>query len=125
VALKPASEKLKNAMLLHLQARRRTVNEEMGFMGAIKAKGNEAANRHIEVVRRLESEGDEIDGAKTGGPAMNRPQARTPGRKWQVEIGQVSGPCPLFPFPTFLLSHLPTFAPLPRRAMSLTPLPSS
>jgi flagellar motor switch protein FliG len=69
VALKPASEKLKTAMLSCISKRAaETVNEEMGFMGAIKAKEIEAAQqRIIEVVRRLESEGEiEIDGGKAG-----------------------------------------------------------
>ena len=60
VALKPASEKLKTAMLSCISKRAaETVHEEMGFMGAIKAKEIEAAQqRIIEVVRRLESEGE-------------------------------------------------------------------
>jgi flagellar motor switch protein FliG len=44
-----------------------TVNEEMGFMGSVKQKEIEAAQqRIIEVVRRLESEGEiEIDAGKS------------------------------------------------------------
>jgi flagellar motor switch protein FliG len=69
MALKPASEKLKTAMLSCISKRAaETVNEEMGFMGAVKAKELEAAQlRIIEVVRRLESEGEiEIDAGKSG-----------------------------------------------------------
>jgi len=65
VSLKSASEKLKAALLACISKRAaETVNEEMSFMGALKAKDVEAAQqRIIEVVRRLESEGEiEIDG---------------------------------------------------------------
>ena len=68
VALKPASEKLKAALLGCISKRAaETVNEEMNFMGSIKAKEIEAAQqRIIEVVRRLESEGElEINNGKT------------------------------------------------------------
>ena len=60
VALKSSSEKLKSALLACISKRAaETVNEEMGFMGALKAKEVEAAQtRIIEVVRRLESEGE-------------------------------------------------------------------
>ena len=67
VSLKSASEKLKTALLSCISKRAaETVNEEMGFMGALKAKDIEAAQqRIIEVVRRLESEGEiEIDSGK-------------------------------------------------------------
>ena len=65
VSLKSASEKLKAALLSCISKRAaETVNEEMSFMGALKAKDIDAAQqRIIEVVRRLESEGEiEIDG---------------------------------------------------------------
>jgi flagellar motor switch protein FliG len=68
VALKSASEKLKATLLSCISRRAaETVNEEMGFLGALKAKDIEAAQmRIIEVVRRLESEGEiEIGGGKT------------------------------------------------------------
>jgi flagellar motor switch protein FliG len=60
VALKGASEKLKATLLSCISRRAaETVNEEMGFLGALKAKDIEAAQmRIIEVVRRLESEGE-------------------------------------------------------------------
>ena len=60
LALKSASEKLKTTLLSCISKRAaETVNEEMGFMGAVKAKDIEAAQmRIIEVVRRLESEGE-------------------------------------------------------------------
>ena len=67
VALKTASEKLKAALLGCISKRAaETVNEEIGFMGNVKAKEVEAAQqRIIEVVRRLESEGEiEIDVTK-------------------------------------------------------------
>ena len=67
VALKNASEKLKAALLGCISKRAaETVNEEIGFMGSVKAKEVEAAQqRIIEVVRRLESEGEiELDGGK-------------------------------------------------------------
>jgi len=68
VALKSASEKLKQTLLSCISKRAaETVNEEMGFMGSLKAKEVEAAQqRIIEVVRRLESEGEiELGGGKS------------------------------------------------------------
>ena len=67
VALKSASEKLKATLLGCISKRAaETVNEEMGFMGALKAKDIESAQmRIIEVVRRLEGEGEiELGGDK-------------------------------------------------------------
>lgn len=67
VSLKSASDKLKNTLLSCISKRAaETVNEEMGFMGPLKLKDIEAAQgRIIEVVRRLESEGEiEIDSGK-------------------------------------------------------------
>ena len=67
VSLKTASEKLKTALLACISKRAaETVNEEISFMGALKLKDIEAAQmRIIEVVRRLESEGEiEIDSGK-------------------------------------------------------------
>lgn len=64
VSLKSASEKLKTTLLSCISKRAaETVNEEMSFMGALKQKDVEAAQqRIIEVVRRLESEGEiELD----------------------------------------------------------------
>ncbi|MDW8310772.1 MAG: flagellar motor switch protein FliG, partial [Verrucomicrobiales bacterium] len=65
LALKTSSEKLK-ALLLSCISKRaaETVNEEMSFMSSVKLKEVEAAQaRIIEVVRRLESEGEiEIGG---------------------------------------------------------------
>ena len=60
LSLKSASEKLKATLLSCISKRAaETVNEEMSFMGAVKAKDIEAAQtRIIEVVRRLESEGE-------------------------------------------------------------------
>ncbi|MEW6160420.1 MAG: FliG C-terminal domain-containing protein, partial [Verrucomicrobiota bacterium] len=62
LALKNASETLKKKLLGCISKRAaETVNEEISFMGAIKAKESEAAKvRIIEVLRRLETEG-EID----------------------------------------------------------------
>lgn len=62
VALKTASEKVKSALLGAISKRAaETVNEEMSFMGPLKLREIEAAQlRIIEVVRRLEGEG-EID----------------------------------------------------------------
>ncbi|HXG49114.1 MAG TPA: flagellar motor switch protein FliG [Methylomirabilota bacterium] len=65
VSLKTASEKVKVALLSCISKRAaETVNEEMSFMGPLKLKDIEAAQqRIIEVVRRLESEGEiELDG---------------------------------------------------------------
>jgi len=67
VSLKSASEKLRTALLSCISKRAaETVNEEMGFMGALKTKDIESAQmRIIEVVRRLESEGEiELDSGK-------------------------------------------------------------
>lgn len=67
VSLKSASEKLKTALLSCISKRAaETVNEEMGFMGPLKLKDIEAAQqRIIEVVRRLEGEGEiELDSGK-------------------------------------------------------------
>ena len=67
VSLKTASEKLKAALFACISKRAaETVNEEIGFMGSVKAKEVQAAQqRIIEVVRRLESEGEiEIDASK-------------------------------------------------------------
>ncbi len=67
VSLKSASDKLKNTLLTCISKRAaETVNEEMGFMGPLKLKDIETAQgRIIEVVRRLESEGEiEIDSGK-------------------------------------------------------------
>jgi flagellar motor switch protein FliG len=60
VALKSASDPLKAALLGCISKRAaETVNEEMSFMGAVKLRDIEGAqNRIIEVVRRLESEGE-------------------------------------------------------------------
>jgi flagellar motor switch protein FliG len=66
VALKTASEKLKGALLGSISKRAaETVREEISFMGPLKLKEIDAAQlRIIEVVRRLESEG-EIDLGET------------------------------------------------------------
>ena len=67
VSLKSASEKLKSALLSCISKRAaETVNEEMSFMGSVKLKEIETAQmRIIEVVRRLESEGEiELDSGK-------------------------------------------------------------
>lgn len=60
VALKTASEKLKGLLLSCISKRAaETVKEEMSFMGSVKLKEVEAAQtRIIEVVRRLEGEGE-------------------------------------------------------------------
>ena len=62
VALKTASEKLKNKLLSCISKRAaESVREEMQFMGPIKLREIDAAqSKIIEVVRQLESEG-EID----------------------------------------------------------------
>ena len=62
VALKTSSDKLKTALLSCLSKRAaETVNEEIGFLGPLKLRDIEGAqNRIIDVVRRLESDG-EID----------------------------------------------------------------
>lgn len=67
VSLKSASEKLKSTLLACISKRAaETVNEEMSFMGPLKLKDIEAAQgRIIDVVRRLESEGEiELDSGK-------------------------------------------------------------
>lgn len=67
VALKTASDKLKAALLGSISKRAaETVNEEMSFMGPLKLRDIEAAQmRIIEVVRRLETEGElDLGGAK-------------------------------------------------------------
>lgn len=72
VSLKSASEKLKNTLLSCISKRAaETVNEEMSFMGPLKLKDIEAAQqRIIEVVRRLESEGEiELDGGSKSNEA--------------------------------------------------------
>ena len=60
IALKSASEELKGALLSAISKRAaETVGEEMGLMGPLKLRDIEAAqNKIIEVVRRLESEGE-------------------------------------------------------------------
>lgn len=60
VALKTASEQLKKTLLGAISRRAaETVEEEMGFLGALKLKEIEAAQmRIIDVVRRLETEGE-------------------------------------------------------------------
>jgi len=60
VALKTASEQLKGILLGAISKRAaETVQEEMSFLGAIKLKEIEAAQmRIIDVVRRLETEGE-------------------------------------------------------------------
>jgi flagellar motor switch protein FliG len=64
LALKKADEGLKSKLLGGISKRAaETVNEEMGFMGSVKLKEIEAAQlRIIEVVRRLENDGEiELD----------------------------------------------------------------
>ncbi len=60
IALKSASEDLKRALLGAISKRAaETVSEEMGLMGPLKLRDIEAAqNKIIEIVRRLESEGE-------------------------------------------------------------------
>ncbi len=62
VALKTSSDKLKTALLSCLSKRAaETVNEEIGFLGPLKMRDIEGAqSRIIDVVRRLEADG-EID----------------------------------------------------------------
>jgi flagellar motor switch protein FliG len=71
VALKTSSDVLKTALLSCLSKRAaETVNEEIGFMGPLKLRDIEAAQtRIIEVVRRLEGDG-EIDLGGGGGEAV-------------------------------------------------------
>ncbi|HEY1171657.1 MAG TPA: flagellar motor switch protein FliG [Verrucomicrobiae bacterium] len=69
VALKTASEQLKTALLGCISKRAaETVAEEMSFMGPLKLRDIEAAQlRIIEVVRKLESEGEiDLGGMKEG-----------------------------------------------------------
>lgn len=70
VSLKTASERVKQALLACISKRAaETVNEEIGFMGPLRLRDIEAAQgRIIEVVRRLESEG-EIDLGTSGSAA--------------------------------------------------------
>jgi flagellar motor switch protein FliG len=60
IALKSASDELKSALLGAISKRAaETVTEEMGLMGPLKLRDIEAAqNKIIEIVRRLESEGE-------------------------------------------------------------------
>jgi flagellar motor switch protein FliG len=60
VALKSATEKLKTILLGSISKRAaESVNEEISFMGPLKLRDIEAAqNKVIEVVRRLEAEGE-------------------------------------------------------------------
>lgn len=70
VALKTASEKVKKSLLGCISKRAaEAVNEEMSFMGAVKLKEIEAAQgKIIEVVRKLEDEGEiEIGDGREGG----------------------------------------------------------
>ncbi len=62
IALKSANEKVKAALLGSISKRAaETVNEEISFLGALKLRDVEAAkSKIIEIVRRLEAEG-EID----------------------------------------------------------------
>lgn len=67
VALKTASDQLKKVLFAAISRRAaETVQEEMTFLGAIKLKEVEAAQmRIIDVVRRLETEGEiELDAGK-------------------------------------------------------------
>jgi flagellar motor switch protein FliG len=68
LSLKTASDKLKNAMLTCVSKRAaETVQEEIQFMGPVRLRDIEAAQlRVIDVVRKLESEGDiEIDRSRS------------------------------------------------------------
>lgn len=60
VSLKSASDKVKSALLSSISKRAaETVNEEIGFLGPLRIRDVEAAQaRVIEVVRRLEAEGE-------------------------------------------------------------------
>ena len=67
VSLKTASDELKASLLSAISRRAaETVNEEMSVLGAVKLKDIEGAQmRIIEVVRRLEGEGEiELDSGK-------------------------------------------------------------
>lgn len=69
VSLKTASEQLKTALLACISKRAaETVAEEMSFMGPLKLRDIEAAQlRIIEVVRKLETEGEiDLGGMKEG-----------------------------------------------------------
>ena len=69
VALKTASEQLRKALLGAISRRAaETVLEEMGFLGALKLKEIEGAQmRIIDVVRRLETEGElELENSREG-----------------------------------------------------------
>ena len=73
VSLKTASDELKTALLGAISKRAaETVNEEMSFLGAVKLKDIEGAQmRIIEVVRRLEGEGEiELDGKEDNDAAL-------------------------------------------------------
>lgn len=68
MALKKASEPLKRLLLSNISRRAAaSVQEEMAFLGNVKARDIEAAQfRIIDAVRKLEAEGEiEIDGAKS------------------------------------------------------------
>jgi flagellar motor switch protein FliG len=68
VALKKASEPLKRLLLSNISRRAAaSVQEEMAFLGNVKARDIEAAQfRIIDIVRKLEAEGEiEIDGSKS------------------------------------------------------------
>ena len=68
VALKKSSEPLKRLMLSNISRRAAaSVQEEMAFLGHVKARDVEAAQfRIIDVVRKLEAEGEiEISGSTT------------------------------------------------------------
>lgn len=68
VALKKASELLKRLLLSNISRRAAaSVQEEMAFLGHVKARDIEAAQfRIIDIVRKLESEGEiEIDASKS------------------------------------------------------------
>lgn len=69
IGLKTASEQLKKALLGAISRRAaETVQEEMGFLGALKLKEIDAAQmRIIDVVRRLETEGEvELQSTREG-----------------------------------------------------------
>jgi flagellar motor switch protein FliG len=67
MALKTASEKVKQALLACISKRAaETVNEEIAFMGPLRLRDIEAAQtRIIDIVRRLEGEG-EVDLGSAG-----------------------------------------------------------
>jgi flagellar motor switch protein FliG len=72
IALKAASDKVKTALLSNISRRAaETVKEEMNFLGALKAKDIEAAQtKVIEIVRRLEAEGEiDLGGGQGSGNA--------------------------------------------------------